>query len=629
MKALYFLSKKKIIIFFLLLLGFLIKYNYFNWYIFQTISIVTLIIKNIVIILFLLISFNFLFKNKKRIQLSFFFYLLFTVFFFANFWYNKYFGNYLSVADMTMGQGIRPIKVLLRQLIGWIDLLFVFELPVLIYLIFFKGDFEDRSFSITENRTYRKKILLTFLVILMLLGVHILYINNLYAVDGFLELYEHSTPAFVSVYGIFPLYLAEYISMETKEAEKVEQISDQKVVGEEKLSREHHIRNLENIIVIQLESFDQKIIDYQYQNQQLTPFLNRLKQNSIYFNNIYAQHVNGSFDAEFSFLTSLYPINKNYVFKTNDMSEFNSLVKVLKNRNYQTLAFHGNDGDFFYRNKGYPEMGFDKFYHRQAFSTEKADVGKESYLGINDYDFFEQSLKFLERAEKPFFAFFITVTSHTPFDFYPEAYAQPEFADIKPVIVKDYFNSVYFTDQSIRNFFRGLKIRGLYEDTLFVFYSDHSSDLEKESYNSGDNFILNANTKEPENIPLMIYHPEIDAELISKTGTHTDIAPTILDIMGDREKPEGFLGVSLLKETENPVLFLNEMPQILYRDNLFLRMPPGPEKEGEFKRIALKNKNTAELSLPDSEKKRMVKIINYVQEIMKKNIIEEAENKNN
>jgi len=616
------MSRKKTLIAFLLLLGFLIKYNYFNWYIFQTVSIVTLIIKNIVIILIFLISLNFLFKNKKRIYISFFCYLIYTSFFFANLWYNKYFGNYLSIADMTMGQGIRPVKVLLRQLIGWIDLLFIFELPVLIYLIFFNGDLSVQNLSIAKNIDYRKKLILIVLLLMLLLGTHIFYINNLYAVNEFFELYEHSTPAFVSVYGIIPLYIAEYITMNSKEVEKIKQISDLEVVGEEKLSFEHKIDKIENIIVIQLESFDEKIIDYQYNGQQLAPFLKRLKQKSLYFNNIYAQHVNGSFDAEFSFLTSLYPINKNYVFKTNDMSEFNSLLRVLKKRNYQTLAFHGNDGDFFYRNKGYPEMGFDKFYHREDFSTEKAVIGKESYLGINDYDFFEQSLEFLELAEQPFFAFFITVSSHTPFDFYPEEYAQAEFDKIKPAIVKDYFNSVYFTDQSIRNFFRGLRERALYQNTLFVFYSDHSSDLKKESYNSGSNFVMEANAKEPENIPLMIYHPAIEAEKISKTGTHTDIAPTILDIMGDREKPDGFLGVSLLKETENPVLFLNEMPQILYHDNLFLRMPMGPEKESEFRRIALKNNGTAEHSLPDSEKERMINIINYVQEIMKKNITE-------
>ena len=606
-----------------MLIGFLIKYNFLNWYIFQTFSIFTLIIKNLVVILFTLVIANLLMKNKKRIYITFLFYLLFTVFFFVNLWYNKYFGNYLSLADITMGQGIRPLKVLFRQLIGWIDLFFIFEIPVLVYLIFFNGNFKVGQISFSKDRNYRRQVLLILFLIIVMLGVNIFYMSSIYAVNGFLGLYEHSTPAFVSVYGIFPLYIAEYFSMTRREPERVEKITDQDIAGEKDLSKKQNIEDIKNIIVVQLESFDEKIIDYQHNGQEVSPFLNKLKQNSIYFNDIYAQHINGSFDAEFSFLTSLYPINKNYAFKTNDMKEFNSIVRVLKKRDYNFLAFHGNKGEFFYRDKGYPEMGFNKFYHREDFTTENAEIAEESYLGINDYDFLEQSVSYLEREEKPFFAFYITVTSHTPFDFYPEEYRVEEFKDLKPAIVRDYFNSVYFTDQSLKNFFRSLKEKGLYKDTLFVFYSDHTSDIRKENYSSGGDFTIEANVKEPENIPLMIFHPEIKAEVISKTGSHTDIAPTILDIIGFQEKPEDFLGVSLLKEKNNPVLFLHEMPQILYNDSLFLRMPLEAEEETEFRKIAYKDQQVREASLPESEKERILNLINYVQDIIKSNIIKE------
>lgn len=614
------LSFKKKTIYFFLVLGFLIKFNYFNWHIFQLNLIYTLIMKNLVIILVSLISVNFLLKDKKRIYITFFFYLLFTAFFFANLWYNKYFANYLSLADITMGQGIRPFKVLFRQLISWLDLLFIFEIPVLIFLIFFNSNFKVEQISISKNRKYRKNMLIIMLLILVILGAQIYHVNNLYAVNGFFELYEHSTSAFVSVYGILPLYIAEYFSMQNLQRENIEQLSDEKIVGEKKLSQKHKLKAIKNIIVVQLESFDEKIIDYQHNGQEITPFLNKIKEKSLYFENIYAQHVNGSFDAEFSFLTSLYPVNKNYAFKTNDMSEFNSIIKSLKAKDYQFLAFHGNEAKFFYRDEAYPEMGFDKFYHRDYFTTKGAEIGKESYLGINDYDFFDQSIDYLQKAKEPFFAFYITVTSHTPFDFYPEEYSQKEFEDLEPTIVKDYFNSVYFTDQSIKHFFERLKAKGLYQDTLFVFYSDHSSDLKKEDYNSAGNFIMEANVKEPENIPLMIFHPKLGSEIITKAGTHTDIAPTILDILGYKEKPEGFLGVSLLKEKENPVLFLHETPQILYDNNLFLRMPMSSEGENEFKKVAYKNEKTKGIYLSDPEKERMINLIDYMQEIMKKNI---------
>ncbi|PUU90840.1 MAG: Uncharacterized protein CI948_1395 [Halanaerobium sp.] len=46
-----------------------------------------------------------------------------------------------------------------------------------------------------------------------------------------------------------------------------------------------------------------------------------------------------------------------------------------------------------------------------------------------------------------------------PFDFYPEEYSQEEFEDLEPPIVKYYFNSVYFTDQSIKHFFEKLNLK--------------------------------------------------------------------------------------------------------------------------------------------------------------------------
>ena len=617
-----YLSGKKKSIFFLMFFGYLIKYNYLNWNIFQITSISALISKNLIVLAVAFLIANLLFRSKKRIYLALSCYLLFTVFFFANLWYNKYFGNYLSVADITMGQGVRPIKVLIRQLVGWIDLLFILEFPLLGYLIY--SSRRDNNLSSGNKTADRKQKIIVILIIVVLISGHFFYSSSLYAEKGFLELYEHSTPAFVSVYGIIPLYFAEFYVMQTQATKTAVEdgVDESEVIIEEDLSETYNLSNVENIIVIQLESFDEKIIDYQYNGKELTPFINKIKSESLYFNNIYAQHINGSFDAEFSFLNSIYPINRNYAFETNDMSEFNSLLNVLENKGFENLAFHGNEGEFFSRDKGYPEIGFDHFYSKSDFSIEEGKIGKDTYLGINDYDFFDQSIDYLKSVENPFFAFFISVTSHTPFDFYPEEYSVEEFEDLNPPIVKDYFNSVYFTDQALKNFFQGLKNNGLFEDTLFILYSDHNSEIRKESYSSAGDFIMegNVNVKEPENIPLIIYHPELNKKTINKTGTHTDIAPTILDLLGVKEKPEGFLGVSLLKEKENSVLFLDEMPQILYHDTLFLKLPDSPENELKFRRIAYKDEKSKVNKLPESEKERMVNTINYVQEIIKKTV---------
>ena len=84
-----------------------------------------------------------------------------------------------------------------------------------------------------------------------------------------------------------------------------------------------------------------------------------------------------------------------------------------------------------------------------------------------------------------------------------------------------------------------------------------------------------------------------------------------------------FTTCTLLKEKNNPVLFLHEMPQILYNDSLFLRMPLEAEEETEFRKIAYKDQQVREASLPESEKERILNLINYVQDIIKSNIIKE------
>jgi hypothetical protein len=51
-------------------------------------------------------------------------------------------------------------------------------------------------------------------------------------------------------------------------------------------------------------------------------------------------------------------------------------------------------------------------------------------------------------------------------------------------------------------------------------------------------------------------------------------------------------------------------------------MPMEANKKDEFKRIGYRNSNKKEIVLPQSEKERMVNVIDYMQEIMQKNIMD-------
>ncbi len=601
-----------------LLAGFLFKYNYLLLIIFYIPSYTSLIIKNVLII----ITFNYflepMVKRKKGRRKLLFLSFVFTVFFISNYWYNSYFGNYVTINDLIMGEGVGQfsmLDVLIKHIVRYYDAIFIFDLVILSSLLIgVSSQTIDYRFKFIGKHNFLK---ITFIIIMLFSQIFVT--NKISDNPKPVKLYQKGAAEFVNVYGIIPLYFYEFlkVSEEGVFAVKEEQIQEKlikvpELTREDELDSEQVISDQTNVIVIQVESLDAKIIDYQYQGSEVTPFLNQLKEKSLYFENFYAQKVNGSFDADLSFLTSVYPVNSNYAFQENNMLKFDSLARYFKKYGYQTLAFHGNNKEFFYRSKAFPDLGFDEFISLEDFS-EKNMVIKDlpNPLGINDYDFFNQSLDYLKRVDEPFFSYFITLTSHTPFDYYPPSEKQGKFSDINSLLVHNYFQSIAFLDKSLEMFFAGLKKQKLLDNTLVVIYADHESGINRLEYSSNREFKLFHNVKIPQNIPLILYHPALEADIVNKPGTIADLAPTILDLFGAEKLPNKFVGNSLLTDEENPLIFMHENPQVLYQGQLFVR------QDNQFKKIGyLEKRGNKEVDLSNVEKKEIGEIIYYMRNVL-------------
>lgn len=613
------MNKKEKIFAITFLLGFLIKYNIIVLHIFNVPSVISVFFRNLAFIMFILYFIFPLIKNKTGRLLIFLLSFLFSFFFISNLWYNRYFGNYLSVSEMTTGEGYNPLGVVFRHIFNIYDPLFIIDLILMGFTIK-TGKNSKKRFKAKLNYSKIRKLKTGIIVLLFILVVLMgqIFITNL-AFGGFtpVELYNNSTPGFVNVYGVLPLYTFELLyDYGEEDFETVERRLPE--TEDELLDEDQLIDDYNNIVVIQVESLDKKTIDYEYNGREIVPFVNSLKEDSLYGNDFYAQHVNGSFDADFSLLTGMYPVNRRYSFREHDMTEFPSLVNIMNDLGYKTMAFHGNDASFFHRHEAYPELGFDEFYFRENYSLEDREyVIEDNYLGINDYDFLKQSVDFIERADEPFFAYLITVTSHTPFSFYPEEFEQEEFEDLNSQLVRDFFNSLYFVDQSLEMFFNELEARGLKDDTLFVIYSDHEAAIETQEYSSSVNFNVDRNIKKPEHIPLLIKHPDLETGKIEKTGTITDLAPTILDIIGINDMPKEFMGYSIMNPEDKPVLFIHEIPQILYQDQLFVN------EFDEFIKIGHVEDREQDIELDAETQELLLDKIRYSRDIKQQRIREE------
>lgn len=231
-------------------------------------------------------------------------------------------------------------------------------------------------------------------------------------------------------------------------------------------------------------------------------------------------------------------------------------------------------------------------------------------LGVNDYDFFKQSLDFLEEASEPFFGFFITVTSHNPFDYYPQSEEVEAFKDIDDQLVRNLYNSLSFVDSSIEMFINELEARSLKENSLIIIYSDHESLINRESYSSGRKYELSRNIKQPEHVPLFIKHPDIEPAIDERAVSILDLSPTILDLLGKKEMPEEFLGKSIFDDKEYPILYFHEVPQVLYQDHLYLINNKRFQPVGK-----LKDTDRPEPEISESEKSKLREKINYLRNL--------------
>ncbi|MFW6287727.1 MAG: LTA synthase family protein [bacterium] len=656
---------------------FLLKLNYLLLEIINVPSLSGVILKNLVIITISVLIIPEMIKTKRGRILIYVVSIVFSFLFMANYWYNIYFGDYLSVHDMILSEGTGSfsfITVLTRHIIKPYDFFFILDIFLLGLLIPEKKTSpEDKtskelfkaSNTIYKNSKYNSNMII-LIIILILFVSQISFVNYRIGNTTPIEIYKENTTEFVNIYGIIPLYLMETyellspalfytanadttdsgittdsntnidsgISNESDITPGYDINTNSNISSDSSINTDSNIiqdsgthsnksnnnqvdilDTKPNIIVIQMESFDARLIDHEYRGKEITPFLNNLSKESIYFTNFYAQHVNGSFDSDFSFLTSLYPVNRNYTFRENNFSRVPTLAKELKRNGYQNYAFHGYIKEFFSRDKAFPDLGFDKFYSLEDYSLDETVMKVENQkLGLNDYDFFRQSLSLLEAEvknnQKPFFAYFITLTSHTPFHFYPENQTQEEYSEMENTFVRDYFNSISFLDKSLQLFFNGLEEKGMTENTLFVIYGDHQAGIDSNTY-SNQNFSLNDNVKPPEAVPLILHHSKLKSSKINSAGSFADIAPTILDIIGAEEIPDTFLGRSLISDNEKPIPFLHENPLVLYNDNLFLI------QRNNFKKIGyIDGTNNTDIQLSESQKKYVYETIDKTRSII-------------
>ena len=250
-----------------------------------------------------------------------------------------------------------------------------------------------------------------------------------------------------------------------------------------------------NIIVIHAESLQTIAMTHSFNGVEVTPNINKLAKEGLFFSNYYSQvGVGTSSDAEFTFSTSLMPSSSGTVFVNYFDRQYDTIQKRFKEKNYYVFSMHANTGDFWNRQTMHENMGYDKFYSKSSYEIDET-IG----LGLSDKSFFKQTVEKLktidEEHDEPYYGTLITLTNHTPFsdtelmDEYPTTWTvNINGSDVTRDYINDttlgnYFRSVHYFDQAIGQFITDMDEAGLLENTVIAIYGDHDARISKKYYN--------------------------------------------------------------------------------------------------------------------------------------------------
>jgi len=303
-----------------------------------------------------------------------------------------------------------------------------------------------------------------------------------------------------------------------------------------------------NIILVQLESFQASVNDQTINGEEVTPNLNQLKKESLYFSSFYHQtHEGRTSDAEFITNTSLYPLKSGSVYTQYPTNEFEPLPALLEKNGYDTAAMHAYEKGFWNRDDVYKKIGFKHFFSQKDYSKEKK-IG----MALNDQQFFLESIDHMETLQEPFFSFLVALTSHTPYEIDKEDQTL-DLSGYKDPMLKRYYQTVHYVDTGVGKMIDELKQRDLWDQSLVIFYGDHDSGL----VNEDSEMRKKANVSSPvaafgleRRIPLFIKKPDQQTGRVMKeNGGQIDIAPTIIDLLN--LKTSYMMGQSLVDDKPN------------------------------------------------------------------------------
>lgn len=302
-----------------------------------------------------------------------------------------------------------------------------------------------------------------------------------------------------------------------------------------------------NIILIIMESMSAAKMKHHGNKNNLTPFLDSLSDNSLYFENIYTSGKH-TFNGIFSSLFSFPALYRQHTMK--QIKKYDGIGSTLLKIGYSTTYFTTHDSQFDNVEGFLRENDFQNIISQSNYPMNEV----KTTLGVTDDYMFRYSIpeiNELYNKANPFFITFMTASDHGPY--YIPDYFHPKSKEIKQQIIE-------YADWSLSKFIELSAEQEWFDNTIFVFVADHGAPLNA-VYDISLNYF---------HTPLIFYAPKIIQlnDVRKEIGSQIDIYPTIMGLI---KQPyiNNTLGIDLLKE-KRKFAVINDDDKIGIIDSTYL-----------------------------------------------------------
>ena len=546
-------------------------------------------------------SFGYFFKPKQQFKYFFILLIFFTILTIGNTIYYTFYQSYLSINLLATASMVSQVDDAIFEKIYFYQFLYI--IGDIVFVFIHRKLNTINYYDKVEKTEKGKKMFIASIITSIIIFLTLLV--TVTAADTSRLQKQWNREYIVQKYGLYMYHVNDLIQsihphLNTlfgydEAASKFRNYYACKWEKENKPNKYTNYFKGKNVLFIHAESIQNFLINLKINGEYVTPNLNKLAKEGMYFDKFYPQiSIGTSSDSEFTLNTGLMPSSSGTVFVNYYDRKYYALPQYFNNLGYYTFSTHGNNADYWNRKTMYMTLGYQDFYAKDTYDVPNStdDINWVG-LGISDKLFFKQlieKLKVIKENHPLFYGTIITLSNHSPFNDltkYGEFDVTMNYKYIddegnvqlgnapylEGTAMGNYIRSAHYADEALGEFINDLKENNLLENTIIILYGDHEARLAKREFNRLYNYnpliddvkdeedpdyvsMDNYNYDLLKNTPFIIWSNEEKLnKKISITFGMYDVLPTIANMFGFKEKYS--LGNDVFSKNEKIVVFPN------------------------------------------------------------------------